>query len=157
VSQSLQIYLQNAVGDRGEQDRDHQSQKLINIEFPPIGGFPDRIKQARAGDDEKEWHHPSGGKNVPEFHPDVGIDILNIPIAQIEESGAVIKKNDQYGQYAKPVKLISSICDNRTHLKPHRLVIFMVHSPDQLVWIFGLVQSVIDVWIHNISKSRKYA
>jgi hypothetical protein len=67
--------------DRGEQDRDHQPQKLINIEFPPTGGFPEGIKQARAGDDEKERHHPPGGKNIPDFHPDVSVDILDMPIA----------------------------------------------------------------------------
>ena len=81
MTQPLQIYLQSAMRDRGKQDRDHQPQKLINIESPPIGGFPNSIKQARAGDDEKERHHPPGGKNVPDFHPDVSIDILNMPIA----------------------------------------------------------------------------
>ena len=120
MSQALQIYLQRAMGDRGHYDRDHQPQKLINIKFPPTAGFADRIKQAGPGDDEKQRHHPSGGKNIPDFHPDVRIDIFDIPIAQVKEPGAVIKKNDQYGHYAKPVKLIPSICDNRTHLKPHR-------------------------------------
>ena len=95
--------------DRGEQDRDHQSQKLIYVKSPPTAGFADSIKQARAGYDEKERHYPSGGKNIPHFHPNVSIDILNMPIAHIKESGAVIKKYDQNGKYAKPVKLIPSI------------------------------------------------
>jgi hypothetical protein len=112
------------MGDRGEQDRDHQPQKLINIESPPTAGFPDGIKQARAGDDEKKWHHPSGGKYIPDFHPDVSIDILNIPIAQIKEASAVIKKNNQYGQYAKPVKLIPSIRSNCTHKLEGRPSVF---------------------------------
>ena len=80
MCQSFQVYLQGAVCDRREKDRDHQPQKLINIEFRPTAGFADSIKQARAGDDEKERHHPPGGKNVPDFHPDVSIDILNMPI-----------------------------------------------------------------------------
>ena len=80
MSQSLQIYLQSAMRDRGEQNRDHQPQKLINVESRPTAGFTDSIKQARAGDDEKERHHPPSGKNVPDFHPDVGIDIFNMPI-----------------------------------------------------------------------------
>ena len=109
MSQSLQIYLQSAMCDRGEQDRDHQPQKLINIESRPTAGFTDSIKQARTGDDEKERHHPPGGKNVPDFHPNVSIVILKMPITYIKESGAVIKKNDQNGPYAKPVKLILSI------------------------------------------------
>ncbi len=32
-----------------------------------------------------------------------------MPVAQIKKSGAVIKKNNKNGQYAKPVKFISSI------------------------------------------------
>ena len=95
--------------DRGEQDRDHQPQKLINIESHPTAGFPDSIKQACAGDDEKERHHPTGGKYVPYLHPNKGMDIFHMPIAQIKESGAVIKKNEQYGQYAQPVEFIPSI------------------------------------------------
>ena len=95
--------------DRGEQDRDHQPQKLIHIESRPTAGFPDSIKQARAGDDEKERHHPPGGKNVPDFHPDISVDILDMPIAKVKESGAVIKKNHQNGQYPKPVEFKLSI------------------------------------------------
>jgi hypothetical protein len=83
------------VGDRADDEWNHQPQKLIDVEFSPLGRFADGIKQARAGDDEKERHHPPGSKNVPEFHPDVSIDILYMPIAQIKKSGAVIKKNDQ--------------------------------------------------------------
>ena len=61
----LQVDLQGGVGDRADDERNHQSQKLINIEFSPTVGFPDGIKQARTGDDEKERHHPPGGKDVP--------------------------------------------------------------------------------------------
>ena len=121
MCQSFQVYLQGAVCDRRQKDRDHQPQKLINIESLPSAGFSDSIKQARAGDDEKERHHPPGGKNVPDFHPDVSIDILNMPIAKSKKLGAVIQKNDQNGPYANPVKLISSICGNGTHLKPRSL------------------------------------
>ena len=117
VSQSLQIYLQCAMRDRGEQDRDHQPQKLINIESRPTAGFPDSIKQARAGDDEKERHHPSGGKHVPYLHPNKGLDIFNMPVAQIKESGTVINKNDQDGPYTEPVKFISSIRRISIHLE----------------------------------------
>ena len=109
MSQSLQIYLQCAVRDRGQQDRDHEPQKLIHIEFRPTAGFADRIKQACARDDEKERHHPPGGEHVPCLHPNKGMDILNMPVAQIKESGAMIKKNEQNGQYPEPVKLIPSI------------------------------------------------
>ena len=109
MCQSFQVYHQGAVCDRREKDRDHQPQKLIDIESRPTAGFLDSIKQARAGDDEKERHHPPGGKNVPDFHPDVSIDILNMPITCIKESGTVVKENNQYGPYAEPVKLVSSI------------------------------------------------
>jgi len=97
------------VRDRRKQDRNHQSEKLINIESSPTTGFSDCIEQARTGDDEKKRHHPTGGKYVPHLHPDISINILNVPVAQVKESGTVIKKNDQNGQYAKPVKFISSI------------------------------------------------
>jgi len=46
------------------------------------------------------------------------MDILNMPVAQIKESGAMIKKNEQNGQYPEPVKLILSIRRNCNHLKP---------------------------------------
>lgn len=115
--------MQGAVRDRREQNRNHQSQKLIDIESRPTAGFPDCIEQTRTGDDEKERHHPSGGKNVPYLHPDKGIDILNMPIAQIEESCTVINENDQNGPYAKPVKFISSVGRICNHLKPNKLVI----------------------------------
>ena len=101
--------MQGAVRDRREQNRNNQSQKLIDIESRPTAGFPDRIEQARAGDDEKERHHPPGGKRAPYLHPYKGIDIFEMPIAQIKESCTVINKNDQNGPYAKPVKFISSI------------------------------------------------
>ena len=109
MRQSLQVYLQGTACDRRDQDRNHQSKKLIHIESRPAPGFPDCIGQTGPGDNEKERHQPTSGKNVPHLHPDIGINILNMPIAQIEESGAVIKKNKQNGQYAKPVKLIPSI------------------------------------------------
>ena len=91
---SIQIDLQSAVRNRCQQDRDHQPQKFISIEFSKTAGFSDRIKQASAGDDEKKRHHPPGGKNVPDLYPDKGMDILDMPIFQIKESGAVIQKND---------------------------------------------------------------
>ena len=94
--------------DRGEQDRDHQPQKLINIESHPTAGFPDSIKQACAGDDEKERHHPAGGKNVPDLYPDKSVDILNMPIFQIKKSAAVINEYGQNGQNAQPVEFIFS-------------------------------------------------
>ena len=106
---SLQVNLQGAVGDRADDERNHQPQKLINIKFSPLGRFADGIKKARTGDDKKERHHPPGGENVPELHPDVCIDIFHMPVAQIKKSGAVIQKNDQYGQYSQPVEFISSI------------------------------------------------
>jgi hypothetical protein len=43
---------------------------------------------------KKKRHHPTGGKDVPYLHPDKCIDIFNVPVAQIEESGTVIEKND---------------------------------------------------------------
>jgi hypothetical protein len=100
--------LQGAVRDRRKKNRNHQSQKLIVVESRPTTGFPDCIEQACAGDDEKERHHPSGGKNIPYLHPDKGIDILDMKITQIKESCTVVNKNDQDGPYAKPVKFISS-------------------------------------------------
>ena len=115
MAQSLQVYLQGAVCDRPEKNRDHESQKLIHIESRPAPGFPDGIEQARTGDDEKKRHHPPRGKDVPYFHPDKGIGILDVPIAQIKKSSTVINKNDQDGPYAKPVKFIFSarrICNH---------------------------------------------
>ena len=89
--------------DRCDQHRNHQSRKLINIESGPAAGFCDGMEQTRTGDDEKKRHHPTGSKNIPYLYPYISINILNVPVAQIKESGAVIKKNDQNGQYAKPV------------------------------------------------------
>jgi len=54
VRRFLQVDLQGGVGDRADDERNHQSHKLINIEFSPTVGFPDGIKQARTEDDEKE-------------------------------------------------------------------------------------------------------
>ena len=93
---------------RCDQDRNHQSHKLINIESGPAAGFCDGMEQTPTGDDEKKRHHPAGGKNIPYLYPDKRVDILNMPIAQIEKSSAVIKKNKQYGQHAQPVEFISS-------------------------------------------------
>lgn len=108
MCESLQVYLQGAVRDRCDQDRNHQPHKLINIESGPAAGFCDGMEQTRTGDDEKKRHHPAGGKNVPYLYPDKSVDILNMPITQIKKSAAVINKYDQNGQNAKPVKFISS-------------------------------------------------
>jgi len=46
-----------------------------------------------------------------------------MPVAQIEESGTVINKNDQYGPYAKPVEFISSMRRISIHRKSRNQVI----------------------------------
>jgi hypothetical protein len=51
ANNQLQVYLQGAVRDRRDQDWNHQSHKLINIEFGPAAGFCDGIKQTRTGEE----------------------------------------------------------------------------------------------------------
>jgi hypothetical protein len=68
-----------------------------------------------------------------------------MPIAQGKKLGAVIQKNDQNGQYANPVKLISSIWGNCTHLQPRNLVIFMGHQQAQFFRTFGQARHAVDV------------
>ena len=68
-----------------------------------------------------------------------------MPIAQIEESGTVIKKNDQYGQIREASQAHIFYLGYLYSSESPSLVIFMDHQPNQFFRIFDSVRHTVDV------------
>jgi hypothetical protein len=107
VGEPLQVHLEGDVGEDADDQRHQQAQGPV-LEELAHPARAQRVEGAGAGDDEDKGHHPVHQKRRPHLHAEVGLHVFDVPAPLVEKAPAVKDEDDQDGQRAQPVNIVSA-------------------------------------------------